>query len=236
VVSLPEADYRFRIADSSGHVLREIHAPFIDRVDYPNLSGLGSSEELRVIASPTNNTIAEIRTYCFTRRGGVRNILLMPDGFGVLRDLDHDGRPELLADDAAPLEWVDGLSHGCCPSVMLVLRWDGDRYVTANRRFQTVPLSKARKYREEFLTALRRFKDPQGGEVTRDDLLGPAIGYWANLATIGQQTIARRWLLTKLPEILRGAFTDSLPEVRERLAKIPEQITISQRRITHQIP
>ena len=215
---LETRDQRFRITDSAGQVLREIRAPFIDEVSFPDLSGRGRSEELRVITHPEQNTLGDIRTYCFSLRPSLHRILAMRYGFQKVRDLDHDGRPELISDDPAPLEWTAGLCHACCPSVIVVLRWDGRHYVVANRRFPSVALRKAHVYRGEFLEALHRFQ--QAGEdegPTLNDIMGPAIGYWANAATVGRQEDARRWIVARLLPAWREQFLGSLPEIQERL-------------------
>ena len=51
----------------------------------------------------------------------------MPFGFDKLRDLDHDGQPELFGDNPALLEYADGvdLCHAAYPPVYLILRWNG---------------------------------------------------------------------------------------------------------------
>jgi hypothetical protein len=231
VVALSRGEQRFRVSSQEGEVLREIRAPFINLVDYPDLDGRGQFEFLRVITHPRQNTLADIRTYCFTRRGGLRNVLAMPYGFDSAHDLDGDGRPELISDSPAPLEWTAGLSHGCGPSVSVVLRWDGKRYVVANRRYRELVRTNADVYRESFLKAVQRYEKPEAdAAISRDEILGAALGYWANLATIGEEAKAQEFVAPKLPPGMREHFLGSFAEVRERLAKVPATIQVNQRR------
>ena len=234
VVSLSVVQQRFRIQAPGGEVLREIRAPFINLVDYPDLDGRHRHEFLRVVTHPESNRLADIRTYCFTRRGGLRNVLAMPYGFDTLLDLDGDGRPELISDDPAPLEWISGLAHGFDPSVPVVLRWDGKRYVVASHRFPAVARRKADAYRVELFLSLQRFRENLAGDgsdsSTRDQALRAALGYWASLATLGEEQKAQPWLVRTLHPSLRDTFLESLPEVRQQLALLPSQITTDSRR------
>lgn len=218
IVSVPSENI-VRISDSSGRALKEIRPPgAIETVDYPDMSGHGDCEEVRIVATPGNNTLADWRTYCFSRKGGLHPVLEMRGMFlDSVRALDHSARPELLVDDAGALEWIGSVSHGDCPQVRLVLQWNGRSYVIANRKFPKIIRGKADWYRQE---SLRAWKSKDG-----DGALGAAFGYWANLAMIDQEASARQWALSKLPDGLRERFFETLPEIRERLAKIPSRIT-----------
>jgi hypothetical protein len=218
------SEQRFGITDASGNPLLEIRAPFINLVDYPDLDGRHGGDFIRIITHPESNTLADIRTYCFTRRGGLRKILAMPYTFDTLRDLDGDGRPELISDSPAPLEWAAGLCHGCCPSVMVVLRWNGKHYVVATRRFPNIARRKAAEYRGEFLRVMRRFDQNGDAHASHDTLMSPALGYWANLALIGDEARAEKEILRRLPSRLREELPAVGPELRGRLAQIPKSI------------
>ncbi len=232
VVQAAGAWMQFRISDAQGQVLREIGAFSIDHVDYPDLSGRGLGEELRVEASQMDNTLRDRRTFCFSQRGPLRNVLTMVYGFDEVRRLGRSRRSILISDDPAPLEWAAGLCHGCCPWVRVVLTWNGDGYVIGNRRFPSTVRRAARAYRVEIEKAIRGLKNSGDSTVmTRSELLGLAIGYWANLRTIGEERIAQRWLLRRLPVYYRSDFLEDLPEIRDRLDALQNELWVSQERV-----
>ena len=119
----PTIGRRVRILDRKGRSLREVDAFYVGQVDFLDLDGSGVGE-LRVAAEPDNNIVADRRTFCFTRRGRLHNVLVMPSEFDRLQDLGHDGRPELLSKNWAPLEYVGDLCHACSPPIYLILRWN----------------------------------------------------------------------------------------------------------------
>ncbi len=218
-----EPSARLRIFDGRGVMRRDIRATFID-VDFPHLSRRGPAA-LRVVASPNSNILQDRRTLVFSRVGGLHNLLVMPDDFDAIRDLGHDGRRELVVESTA-LEYVAGVCHGCSPELMLALGWNGHQYVVQNRRFPWLARRKARFYQRKVLAA--RYG---GSDEGFDGYVAPAIGYWANMATIGRSRSARRWLMRHIPRGARQWFLESLPDVRARLARLPRQITVSQQRV-----
>lgn len=226
---------RVQILDRAGRVQREINAQTVSKVDFVALDGEGR-RNLRVVTAPGNNLQAHIRTYCFTCRGGLRNVLVMPYEFDHIQDLDRDGRPEILGDNWAPLEYSGGggLCHAAYPPVYLILRWDGGRYTVANRRFPAVVRAEVAKKKKQFLKELEKFNDPQGKGLSWDYLVGDALGIWADLSLIGRQREAQRWLLPHLlHQFMRENFLEMLPGVRKRLAKLPAQVRPDQSRRLH---
>ena len=215
---------RFQILDAHGNVLREIKAPRMQEVTYLHLSGRGPAD-LRVLAFPESNIIHDRRTFVFSRVGGLHNVLVMPDGFDSVRDLGHDGRCELIADTIAPLEYVDDVCHGCSPALMLVLWWDGHRYRIQNRRYPWLARREAYHFREHLLDSLH------DSTLPAEARMAPAIGYWANMETVGAGRPALRWLMRKMPRSARREFLAALPDVRVRLARLPHQITVNQQRV-----
>lgn len=229
VVSINPESYRFTITSNDGKVQKEIKACFLDSVDFPNLSGKGENDDIRVVTSPGNNTLSNIRTYCYTRRSALRNILAMPGEFEETRDLNHDGRPEIISDNPAPLEWVGDLCHGCCPSVTLVLQWRENRYVVANRKFPLLSQQNAEDYKSRAFSAINHLEE--SGSVTHDDIMGPAVGYYANSALIGEGGTACQKLKEKMPPSMYQKFIAIVPDVNKRLSHIPKTITTTNSRI-----
>ena len=221
------------ISNHAGRVLKEINAAYILSVDYPDLAGHGHGEELCIVTAPYSNLLAKIRTYCFTRHDGLRNILAVPGQFDQASDLGEDGQEELISDDHAPLEYVADLCHTCSPPVWLALRWDGRRYTVANRRFPAAVWMEVR-HKEKLLAAdLVRFQDPQNEFPSKEEIVGQALGIWADLASIGQSRTARLWLLARLPPEPARSFLEGVPEVAERLARVPAQLTTDQSRVIY---
>lgn len=215
---------RLRVLNARSDVLREVRAEEIV-IDFPHLSGHGPAA-LRVIARPQSNIIHDQRTFVFTRTGSVRNVLVMPCGFDNIRNLGHGGNRELIADDPAPLEYVADVCHACSPHLMLVLGWDGHQYKVENRRFPRLARRKARYYHRQLLEA-RDHPDA----FYLDHEVASAVGYWANLETVGAGKFALHWLMRQMPRQIRLRFLAALPNVRSRLAQLPQQITVSQQRM-----
>ena len=232
----PRVANRLRISDHAGRVLKEINAGYIDAVDYPILNGRGGGEQLRVTTAPDNNLLANRRTYCFTRQDRLRNTLIMPCGIDQFRDLNGDGRPELLSDNPAPLEYVDGggLCHAAYPPIYLVLQWNGEHYILANRRFPRVVRAQLNQKRKLFLEHVQEFQDQQTEGPSWDYLVGDAVGIYADMASTGQRKQACRWLLARLPSaFVRKQFLEILPTVKQRLMATPSLVTTDQHRIIH---
>ncbi len=222
---------RLRIFDEAGRVLKEINASYIEAVDYPSLAGRAGLAQLQVTTAPDNNLVSERATYCFASRGTLHNILAIPGNIDGLRDLDHDGRPELLLNNPAPFEYVGGLCHAAYPPIFLILRWNGKHYHFANQRFPAAVLAQVRKKKKAFRADLQAFHDPRGS-LSWDYLVGDAIGIYADLASIGRREAARRWLLARLPSrFVRKQFREILPEVEAHMAKFPLAVTTNQRSI-----
>jgi hypothetical protein len=124
---------------------------------------------------------------------GLRNILIfagreyhLHNGLNGVqpsaRDLEGDGHPELIVENDA-IAHVNGSTHGA--TSVLVLRWNGSRFVEATRRFSSLILTRALEYRD----AIGQKSAFRG--VGGDDLLA---GYYANAVLAGKSRAARLWL------------------------------------------
>jgi hypothetical protein len=216
---------RFQLKDGKGRVVQEIRSDFICEVTFPNMDGKGRGDFLKVVVRPQQNTLADIRTFVFSKRGGLHNILKLTFGFEELRDLDGDGRPELISHNAAPFEWIDPVCHGADPDLFMVLKWTGKAYQYQNRAFAKTVREHARGLARELEPGLAKvLKTPPEESYVYGELLGSALGYWACLATIGEEKVAENWLRTRMNEKQYGIFLESLAEMRERLAGAPKLI------------
>jgi hypothetical protein len=215
---------RFRVIDRGGRCVREVRSQRIGSIDTVML-GDGMDSALSVTTRPEGNAVNEVWQYIFVRgRHGIRNLLIVQGGVfgddidGSVRDLDHDGHAELVVDSPAPLEYLSKLCHACCPSVVLIIGRNGHRYVLRNRHFARFARRKAREYRIRLMEAMRR------KEVVDTECLASAIGYYANLWTIGEGRKARHWLMRRLPASARRLYLGSEAEVEARLIGMPKLI------------
>lgn len=225
-----DVQHRFRIWDRAGHVLREIRAPFIHFVRFANLTGRAAEGELLVLAAPLHNTIGDRRLYAFTRLPRLRNVLAMPEGYDELRDLDQDGRPEIILAAAYPFEWRMGGHRS--PTVAVVLRWEQARYVVRTRRYPGIAREMTRRYREEFqkrTAAWEQLEVVPGGDLYATAVA--AAGYWASRAVLGEDRAAASWVRPKLPLPERENFGEHLDQLRQGLREIPRMIRTDQRRV-----
>jgi hypothetical protein len=221
---------RFRIQDLQGRVLREIRAPNIEYVRYANLTGRGADGDLLVLAAPWHNTIGDIRLYAFSRAPRLRKILAMPEGYEELRDVDGDGRAEIILEAVYPFEWA--LGGHVSPTVAVVLKWEDGRYVIRTRRFAALARVGASWYRERFEQETAAIADL---EVVPGERLYAirvyAAGHWANRAALGEGNAALRWLAPKFLPGERRIFEENLGALRDGLRHLPGTIRTDQRRV-----
>jgi hypothetical protein len=188
-----------QIRSSSGRVLREVR-------------GIGiyaSSESQALLEDFTGDGIPELRlmawsggAYCcytdivFSRARGLENILIfagneyhLTKGVNSLnkppRDLNRDGRPELMLENDA-ISHLNGSTHGA--TSVLVLQWNGSRYIDATRKFPRVAQARAAEFKQAILT--------QSCATSWSlECLDLATGFYANSLLAGNERIARVWLM-----------------------------------------
>jgi hypothetical protein len=152
--------------------------------------------------------------YLFTQEGGLRNLLYQEWGDGGIqevRDLDGDGRGELIA------LWVyayfGDLSFAYSPGVYRVYAYDGMAFHEVTRKFPVPALQAMRAYREDFLNA-RSSGDLLG-------MRGSALGYWLNALVIGQGAEAKRWLMESAPPEVRSWLLQHEEEILNSVSALP---------------
>lgn len=217
------APERARILGAGGKVLREIRDQRITAVEFPEMNG-GGAAELAVEGYSAGAHCCSTRYY-FTQDGGLKNLLIFDArnyGVSEVKDLNGDGRMELIADSDVLAYW-HGLSFAGSPSITLVIGWDGSRYVNQTRRYPERSRKDAGKYRSEFLKVLK--SRAEGAEEGRR---AAAIGYYCNSLAIGEGPAARAWLLSRMPPATRRWFLAGEKDLGRMLAESRRKIRVSQ--------
>jgi hypothetical protein len=101
------------------------------------------------------------------------------------RDLNHDGRSELILENDA-ISHLNGSTHGA--TSVLVLQWNGSRYIDTTRKFPRVAQARAVQFKKAILT--------RGcGSDWSLECLDLATGFYANSLLAGNERVARVWLM-----------------------------------------
>lgn len=183
---------------SNGRVLQEVRGV-----------GIYASSESALLEDFTGDGIPELRlliwsggAYCcytdvvFNRARALKNILIFAGNEYHLtksvnslnkpaRDLNRDGRAELILENDA-ISHLNGSTHGA--TSVLVLQWNGSRYVDATRKFPQIPQTRALQFKQQILT--------RGcGLDWSLECLDLATGFYANALLTGNERTARAWLM-----------------------------------------
>lgn len=152
--------------------------------------------------------------HLFTQEGGLRNLLYQEWGDGGIRevrDLDGDGRGELIA--LGVYAYFGNLPFAYSPGVYRIYAYDGMVFHEVTRKFPKPALQAMRAYREAFLKA-RSSGDLPG-------MQGSALGYWLNALVIGRGTEARRWLMESAPLQVRRWLLQHEEEILNSVSALP---------------
>lgn len=199
-----------QIQDRRGEVLREIWSSgkMLEDDNFVELTG-GGTPELHIQTYSGGAHCCYV-DYYFTQDGGLRNLLIFLGSNSAIyevKDLNGDGRPELIANNDT-LAYFDDLSHGSSPYMTMVIGWDGKRYVDQTRRYPALARQEARKYQTELL------EDP-----IDYSLRSVALGYYAISLVIGEGQAARAWLLKHADKETKEWLLSNEEELRRQLAK-----------------
>jgi hypothetical protein len=191
------APQRLRILDSQGQVVREIRDQRIMAVLFPKL--FPGDEDLRV-STFSGGAHCCSTDYFFTQRDGVRNLLIFDGvngGINAVKDLNGDGIPEILAGSDV-LAYFDDLPYAASPGMVMIVGWDGQRYVDQTAKYPQRSRAMARDAQRELLANVRA-KGTLGEEMRRS----AAAGYYANSLVVGEGPAAWKWLLAHAPASTR---------------------------------
>ena len=198
VDELPDGEQRARILDGS-RVLDEIVDARIE-VSFWEVTGSGD-RELRIVHDPRGSCCTGIERW-FTRDSGFQPMFSIDrghgEGFVEVRDLDGDGRPELVfAITVWASEFIECASNPECRlDRVAIVGWDGDRYRDRTRAFPEVS---------------RRLAD----EIWADHrwrLQHQVAGFYGNALLAGDEPSALRWIAHRLS----GSRTDASWFARKR--------------------
>jgi len=221
-----DASQRLRILDRARTTRIEVDDRQIMGVESVSLTGRGS-DELRVTAF-TGGAHCCSTDYFFSRREGLRTLLVFTggnDGINAIRDLDGDGRPEILAGNDA-LAYTGDLSYAASPHLPLVLAWNGRRFVDRTAHFPRLVEARAREYRNALSKSAGK-----PGEDARDERRYGAAGYYACMLLLAKGPESARWIRPHLSRDDRSWFQRYQAEARAALAATPGKFRTAQRRV-----
>jgi len=204
VIDRHNTEKRLRIVDGGGITRKELHAVFFKSVKIVQF-GTNQHTALWVEAAPLSNIYQHKRTYLFEAEPQLRNSLVVEGYVDHVRIL-RSGQVLLASNSFAVMEWVGDLCHACAPNVTLLIGRHHGRFVLENRRYPELARAEALAERAQLPTA-----------PTPDFDAGSAIGYYANLATIGHGHQALVDLRQRLTARQWDRFNDDLADIDRRL-------------------
>jgi hypothetical protein len=134
------------------------------------------------------------------------------DNYSVteFKDLDHDGRQELIAWDDS-FAYYDDMSFAASPALPFVFRYERGRFVDATARYPAVLNANRAKAEKKLIAAIgRRPHQPdRSGEVNdtyqhqdvwrQDDIRSAIIALYGDALLLGSARETRLWLRGHLP-------------------------------------
>lgn len=217
---------RFRILDARGRVVKEIQGLRITDLQFPKLDPHGPPA-LQATGF-TGGAHCCFVDYFFTRDRGVRNLLIFNggnDSVGEIKDLNGDGRPEMIAGNDS-LAYFGGVPYVFCAHLEMVIGWDGKQYVDQTRRYPKRALAQAQELRDELVKALHSKE-----EDAESQRRGAAAGYYASMLLAGQGASARAWLDKELPASTRDWLKENEDDLRKAVLKPTQRLRVDQRKV-----
>lgn len=219
---------RLRILDSRGRVIREIQDQRFEVVEQVEMDG-SPPAELHLTAY-SGGAHCCFTDYWFTRKGGVRNLLIFDGGnggVGGMKDLNGDGRKEILAGNDC-LAYFGDLSYAASPSSLtMILGWNGKKYTDQTRRYPAQAMPQIASYKQAFLNGNKKKQDELSADMSR---LG-AAGYYGGMLTLGRGKTARAWLMARMNASTRAWFLKHEKELLTAIAASDGKIRVSQAKV-----
>jgi len=232
-----------QIRNARGQVVREVRAPrfvtpTLGRTWQNSLRDVnGDGREDLLLCAWSGHPYGNYVDYIFATsgQGTVQSLLIHPGGQyrlfkfedgakgeaahdRAIQDLDGDGRPELVLDDAS-LQPLALATHG--PTLARVFAWNGVHFVEATRRYPQIPRNKALAHREHIA-----FNAPTFDHHLDMTAADADTGYFANAILAGEEAEARQWLLRvggNHAEAWLATFGPKIHQLLKRLAASPKQ-------------
>jgi hypothetical protein len=210
-----------RIEDKSGRVLADLKDVMVAGAKLRKLNGNRIPDlEVNMFSGGAHCCYTN---YLFTQNGGFHRLLDLPggqvEGIAAVQDYNHDGRAEIIMADNQTWAYYGDLPFAFCPSMALVIGWDGHRYVNQTARFPQRSLASAVTYQASLLATLHKSpKDDEDPEIRLEIRHGAALGYFANMLAVNRAAVARTWLTTHAPLETRQWLASNEPDIRRTVA------------------
>jgi len=222
----PSNRYQVEIRSSQGRLIRDVRGYGRPKIRIAKTGKSQPTVLLISIGNGGNDGLDLIFGYVYSPKVGVKNVIAtegVMDKF-VFRDLDGDGVAELVLDDTLSLNGFDHFSRSGIGEIARVYKWRGDRYVDATPRFPTRTLQRSAVGRRQFLNNLnteetyvrsRLSNEHDSLARSHEDVMAPAILYWANEMAAGRANVAENlfrrrcskqmvaWLAQRRPLLVR---------------------------------
>lgn len=211
-----------RIEDKSGRFLADLNDVIVAGVTLRKLTGNPIPDlEVDMFSGGAHCCFTN---YVFTQNGTFHRLIDLPggqiEGIASLKDFNHDGRAEIIVVDNQTWAYYSDLAFAFCPSIALVIGWDGHRYVNQTARFPQPSLASARSYQSSLLATLHKSPREENDPEIRLELRhGAAIGYFANMLAVNRATAAKAWLKTHAPLETRQWLAGNEPDIRRTVAR-----------------
>jgi hypothetical protein len=218
---------RARILDSKGRVVQEIQDQRFETVELVEMDGTPPAElHLSAFSGGAHCCSTD---YWFTQKGGVRNLLIFDggnEGISGMKDLNGDGRKEILAGNDC-LAYFGDLSYAASPSSLtMILGWNGRKYTDQTRRYPAQAMKQIASYKQAFLDAKKAKPD-----IAQDMSRLGAAGYYGGMLTIGRGKEARAWLMARMNASTRAWFLKHEKELLAAIAASDGKIRVSQAKV-----
>lgn len=218
-----------RIRDGSGKVLREIDTSKFDELKLLELSGKGAPELF--VSAWDGGAHCCFKGFVFTRDGGLRNLLILDLGNGHVmefKDLNSDGRPEIIASNDVLSTLGLDLPYSVVPWMNMVIGWDGNQYVDQTRRYPQITRPLIRRYQSEF-EKVEGIEGTIYGEDAEVPRRGTALGYYVNSLLVGEGSKAKAWLHEHAPDSTMKWLTDNEALIAKAIDSTKDRISVSQK-------